>query len=993
MMMVSMEVLYLDPVPAFPVIEGCNHQQYCVLEKQIQDVLTCTVSGIRPKVALEWKVFRQDNAIGFSEQTVTVTQRDDRYDIILKAKLGIPSKPENKITVECVAVGENAEHFDLSTKIDVIFTNVHPTEETSVRIFLVPVVVVVVAVITVILVTLCIIMQKVRKRNMKKKLQAGNLEETLPMMKTKREFSEKETLFIGQIKSKYELLYDSVQPIPYIKDRMYCVDKVFVNGGVEFLAKIPEGGGHSRWESLGTYQDILSETCLSSKRQILEGEPGYGKSTLTLQLLYDWCQSVHTSPLINIDVVIYLRLRQLGGVNSIYSAIRQFILPKDSNIIDKDIKEMLHNMDSVLVLLDGFDEYPDQDSAETDIFHILNKNMLQGIKVVLTTRVSCLPKDFAPRTERVRLQGFDEAAHRTYIRKAVVGEDDKAVEKLMRKLQKNPLLDDLCQVPLFFVMFAHITYENEKMVTFNSVTSFFRYMISCFHSHMRIKMKDENVQKFELLENEHKALDKIAFEALSRKKQKIVWDKEKLRNELGCEFYDRYFRIGILVEEEVLDIADEVSDESHIQYKKEVRFYHKLFCEWYAAYYVAECLSATSTENVHSFLDKLDPFELQYLYRFVCGLDKIAAEKVIQYLQSKDDGKKFAVLCMLEQEEKTENFIKRVSDLVSSGVTSIGSDESKLLQRSTLQILGVASKHKIPVSCLVLDKSFANADQNEITLKSGLRVPIMLLLEKLEIRMEKGIEVTQEELLSVWRYVQQCQKLKRLSFIDCFLPASIPVEHISSVIKSRHLKVFWKPLDYEFALEIESGKWKINSEGTSKLSTEDRQSLYKLMSNTVTLSKDDSKHFQGYMIELLHNASCHKIPIYCVNLANAFKELDGDGNIILCSGLSLPILTSLEILDIQTEKGRKIGQNEVNATLEYIQYCPRFKQLMFDGCLLPSSVSLGPCLSKLESKNINVFCFPDGREGRHYKLHFQSGHWLLDPGTSSVFPLKHLERY
>lgn len=113
----------MDPVPAFPVIEGCNHQQYCVLEKQIQDVLTCTVSGIRPKVTLEWKVLGQDNAISFSEQTVTVTQRDDRYDIILKAKLGIPVKPENRITVECIAVGENAEHFDLSTKIDVIFSN------------------------------------------------------------------------------------------------------------------------------------------------------------------------------------------------------------------------------------------------------------------------------------------------------------------------------------------------------------------------------------------------------------------------------------------------------------------------------------------------------------------------------------------------------------------------------------------------------------------------------------------------------------------------------------------------------------------------------------------------------------------------------------------------------------------------------------------------------------------------------------------------------
>ncbi|PIK33929.1 hypothetical protein BSL78_29252, partial [Apostichopus japonicus] len=863
---------------------ACSPVQY--LEIGTRGIIQCAFT--ESLLAITWYDVDKGDPILFYKDGVTSGQgyESGEFDIYPNGSLvirnvGINHESDFRVTKIISGTIPTVSH------LITLHTTVHPTDETSVRIFLVPVVAVVVVAVTVILVALCIIMQKVRKRNMKKKLHTGNLEETLPMMKTKREFSEKETLFIGQIKSKYELLYDSVQPIPYIKDRMYCVDKVFVNGGVEFLANMPEGGGQLRWESLGTYQDILSETCLSSKRQILEGEPGYGKSTLTLQLLYDWCQSVHTSPLINIDVVIYLRLRQLGGVNSIYSAIRQFILPKDSNINDEDVKEMLHNMDSVLVLLDGFDEYPDQDSAETDIFHILNKNMLQGIKVVLTTRYRAYRKILHHALNVFGFKGLmRQPTEPTYV-KLLLEKMNKAVEKLMRKLQKNPLLDDLCQVPLFFVMFAHITNENEKMVTFNSVTSFFRYMISCFHSHMRIKMKDENVQKFELLENKHKALDKIAFEALSRKKQKIVWDKEKLRNQLGCEFYDRYFRIGILVEEEVLDIADEVSDESHIQYKKEVRFYHKLFCEWYAAYYVAECLSATALK-MYTVFGQINPFELQYVYRFVCGLDKIAAEKVIQYLQSKDDGKKFAVLCMLEQEEKTENFIKRVSDLVSSGVTTIGKDESKLLQRSTLQILGVASKHK-------------NGEGNRGYAR----------------RTVKCVEIC-----------TAVSEVERLSFIDCFLPASIPVEHFSSVIKSRHCKVLLEALDYEFALEFESGKWKINSEGTSKLSTEDRQSLHKLMSNTVTLSKDDSKHFQGYMIELLHNASCHKIPIYCVNLANAFKELDVDGNIILCSGLSLPILTSLEILDIQAEKCRKISQNEVNATLEYIQYCPRFKQLM-----------------------------------------------------------------
>ncbi|PIK42853.1 putative NLR family CARD domain-containing protein 4 [Apostichopus japonicus] len=235
----------VDPTPVFPVVDGCNHQQYCVLEKEPRDVLTCSILG------------------------------------------------------------------------------------------------------------------------------------TIPMMKSDKCYSEKPERFMKQLKAKYEILYDSVQPIPYIKDRMYCVDKVFIDGGIDIMTGISEG--KLLWDKLGSYQEVVKENCLKTKRQILEGEPGYGKSTLTLQLLYDWCKSLSTSQLKKVDVIIYLRLRQLGGVDSIFSAIRKFILPRDSDISEEDIKEILSQMTSVLVLLDGFDEYPDQESTETDIYHILKKNMFQDL--------------------------------------------------------------------------------------------------------------------------------------------------------------------------------------------------------------------------------------------------------------------------------------------------------------------------------------------------------------------------------------------------------------------------------------------------------------------------------------------------------------------------------------------------------------------------------------------------------------------------------------
>ncbi|PIK55064.1 putative NLR family CARD domain-containing protein 4 [Apostichopus japonicus] len=405
-------LVMVDPTPVFPVIDGCNHQQYCVLEKQPQDVLTCSVLGIRPKVTLEWRAFREETTIDFTQHQFTVTRLGDLYDISLTVNFDFTLTTQNKVTVECGAVGENAGLFSLSAKVDLLFPN-------------------------------------------------GKAER-----------------FIEHLKAKYEIFYDSVQPIPYIKDRMYCVDKVFVEGGIEYMTGI--SGGQAQWDQLSSYQELVEENCLKTKRQILEGEPGYGKSTLTLQLLYDWCKCHSKTSSSGVDVITYLRLRQLRGVESIFSAIRQFILPRDSDISEEDIKEILNHMSSVLVLLDGFDEYPDQESTETDIYHIMKKDMFQGFNVILTTRPSCVPTDFAPHSDRVRLTGFGEEARKKYVEKAVVGKCGEAVNELLRKLEENPVLDDLCQVPLFFVTFAHMTYEGEHSLTFNSVTSFFRYMISFF---------------------------------------------------------------------------------------------------------------------------------------------------------------------------------------------------------------------------------------------------------------------------------------------------------------------------------------------------------------------------------------------------------------------------------------------------------------------------------------------------------------------------------
>ncbi|XP_071852618.1 uncharacterized protein [Apostichopus japonicus] len=806
-------LVMVDPTPVFPVIDGCNITQYCVLEKQPQDVLTCSVLGIRPKVALEWRAFREETPIDFTQHQLTVTQMGDLYDVSLTVNFDLPQTTQNRVTVECRAVGENAYLFSLSTKVDLLFLYVLPTEQrsyTSTITIIAVVVTMIMIIITAAVVIICII--KARKMKIKQIKRGDTENEGFPMMGKNNDYSEKAERFIEQLKAKYEILYDFVQPIPFIKDRMYCVDKVFVEGGIKYMTGI--SGEKEQWDKLSSYQELIKGNCLKTKRQIIEGEPGYGKSTLTLQLLYDWCKSFSNTSSRGVDVIIYLRLRQLGGVESIFSAIRQFILPRDSDISEEDIKEILNNMSSVLVLLDGFDEYPDQESTETDIYHIMKKNMFREFNVILTTRPSRVPTYFARHSDRFRLTGFGEEARRKYVERAVVGTYGEAVVRIMRRLEENPVLDDLCQVPLFFVMFAHMTYENEHSLTFNSVTSFFWYMISCFHSHIKNKMKDENVQNFELFEKEHKLLfakehkllDKIAFEALSGKNKKFVWNREQLLNQLGDEFYHHYLRIGLFVEEDVLNIADTPKAQSHIQYITEVHFYHKTFCEWYAAHYVADQLSGENTDCIDEFLQTLDPFDLQYLYRFACGLNKIAGEKIIQYLQNKQS-RKFAILCMLEQEDKTDRFLKSVSDLVSSEVTSIREGDSKLLQRSTIQILHVASKNQIPISCVDLWECSPRVDESglNLILESGLSLSILSSLQELQIDDDRRL--TNEELAAILSYSSQCTSLQELMFQLYNLPDIIPVGSIPASMKSRNVKVWNARFISSRRLDLQTGRW------------------------------------------------------------------------------------------------------------------------------------------------------------------------------------------
>ncbi|PIK36062.1 hypothetical protein BSL78_27108 [Apostichopus japonicus] len=622
----------------------------------------------------------------------------------------------------------------------------------------------------------------------------ANNEENVPMVQ-KTESDALKT-FIAQLKLNYENLYCGIKPIPFMQDRC-TVHELYVEGGIEYLLK-GQTMNH-KWERFDSYKNLFTHPQLSGNRWIIEAEPGYGKSTLALQLAYEWCHEVPGSSLCSIDIFLLIRLRQLKDVSSIYEAIKRFILPTNSQFTIDEIKSFIDKCPSLVIILDGFDEYPERNVENSDIFNILQRKMFPDCKVLLTTRSSQLPEEYAAQTNRLRLTGFKSEAQEEYLQKVVTINGYKSFENTIKEwLEENPVLKELCVVPLFFVMYAHLSLQSDALKNCTSMTSFFRYMISCLHSHMKSKFKDENVEKFEMNENNHKQLDELCFAKLNGHSYNPDMDKEDLVQKLGKEFLDQYLTIGILREEKTIVVSNQPGIEAseHVKNVSKIRFYHSLFCEWYAAHHLAgvldkvnETLDDELREDELEILEDLDPIQLQYVVRFACGIKPTAAKHILDHLKISQEGiEALPILCILEQVGNVDEIMENLRE-VCSGSLQIRDQDNKIIQRSVIKILELAASRKITIPKVILIESFKRVDteNNAIVLNSEVFVPELCDVSQLSLE-HKEMEFSHEILEDIFNYISHCRNLKEIRFLYSLLPYKVDAEPVLRKLSAKNVK-------------------------------------------------------------------------------------------------------------------------------------------------------------------------------------------------------------
>lgn len=442
---------------------------------------------------------------------------------------------------------------------------------------------------------------------------------------------------IEHLRKKYEDVNSSMTPVPRKPAQRWQIKGLFVDIGVSILDQTKSSRHAGSWNSLKTYKALFtSEHLAEAKRIVIEGDPGCGKTTLMYQLAYLWCSKV--APMDKVDIFVLLSMNEMKPGWSIHEAIKETLLPTDCKLEAKDIEDILKDGSCKVLALDGLDEYSGRTAErymeEDAVKDLMKGRSLSRVKILLTTRKSCVSDLYDCSVARVRLDGFQWNQHCAYVKNVFDGENG-SIQKFWKLLSENDILESLLAVPRFFVLIPHVIRDMKGSLAklrLDTATGAFRYIEPCLAHRGKVKRYcgREKTSNKRPCEGSSSSIGEQAFEGLITGRRS--WREEELHHDPG---YIGLIENGVLVEEEEEEVDLHGNEEST---PMSVRFMKDRFQEWFGAKYLSG-LAESEPELFAEKLEQIDPNNLQHLLRFTCGLKPTTVRPILEKCLQQVEGK------------------------------------------------------------------------------------------------------------------------------------------------------------------------------------------------------------------------------------------------------------------------------------------------------------------------------------------------------------------
>ena len=190
---------------------------------------------------------------------------------------------------------------------------------------------------------------------------------------------------------------------------------------------------------------------------LIEGAPGIGKSVLLKEIAYRWGKN---ELLLNFELVLLISLRDpsLKQIKCVDDLLQLFCKgDKNATEIVSACSEYLfaNGGKSLTLLLDGYDEYPEDLRECSLVASILQRQVLPLCGLVVSSRPHASEHLREQATIRVDILGFTETEREHYIKQALPYQPHK-IKELTQYLHQQPSVDSICFIPFNMVILLYL---------------------------------------------------------------------------------------------------------------------------------------------------------------------------------------------------------------------------------------------------------------------------------------------------------------------------------------------------------------------------------------------------------------------------------------------------------------------------------------------------------------------------------------------------------
>ena len=195
--------------------------------------------------------------------------------------------------------------------------------------------------------------------------------------------------------------------------------------------------------------EILAPLEVSDKAQtiLIEGAPGIGKTILLKHIAYSWAEKGMLQKY-NLVLLVHLRDPTVQKMSSLKDLFQYFC--SKHGIEGEDVATFIKHISSnqgkfLILLLDGYDEMPEELRGNSLIADILNRQVLPDCGLVVSSRPHASLLLHKQVSLRVDILGFSEEQRKHYIEHSL--NDQSQIKQLNTYLDHHNIISSLCYLP------------------------------------------------------------------------------------------------------------------------------------------------------------------------------------------------------------------------------------------------------------------------------------------------------------------------------------------------------------------------------------------------------------------------------------------------------------------------------------------------------------------------------------------------------------------